>query len=95
MAIAWCDFYKAALLESDWTKVKERIQLAESEIHKRRLALSKDHSGTQEERDALVSALNGLKVLRADVDAWLERQSQRREVSDYGVRADLGDHPVG
>ena len=32
---SWHDFYKAALLETDWTKVEERIQTAESEIQKR------------------------------------------------------------
>ena len=69
----WRDFYKAALLESDWTKVEERIQAAESEIHER-LELSQ---GTQEERDALTNALNGLKTLRKDVTAWLERQRDR------------------
>ena len=78
MSISWREYYQAALLESDWTKVEERIQTAESEIHQRRLALSQDHGGTQEERDALVNALKGLKTLRTDVTAWLERQSGPR-----------------
>ena len=30
----------------------ELVQKAESEIHKRRLELSQDHNGTQEEREA-------------------------------------------
>ena len=53
----------------------ELVQTAESEIHKRRLEFSKDHGGTQEERDALVNALNGLMVLRMDAAAWRERQN--------------------
>jgi len=74
---SWQPFYQAALLETDWTKMVELVQAAESEIHKRRLELSKDHNGTQEEREAVVNALNGLRVLRMDVAAWRERQSRK------------------
>ena len=69
----WHDSYKAALLETDWTKMEERIQTAESEIHKRRLIVSQDHSGTEEEREALVDATQGLRILRNDAAVWLER----------------------
>ena len=72
---SWQDSYQAALLETDWTKMEELVQTAESEIHKRRLELSKDHNGTQEEREALVNAMNGLRVLRMDAAAWRERQN--------------------
>ena len=61
---SWQDSYKAALLETDWTKMVELVQKAESEIHKRRLELSKDYNGTQEEREAVVNALNGLRIRR-------------------------------
>jgi len=37
-------------------------------------SLLEDHSGTQEEREAVVNALNGLRVLRMDAAAWRERQ---------------------
>jgi hypothetical protein len=67
--------YQEALLETDWTRTVELVQAAESEIHKRRLQLSKDHNGTQEEREAVVNALNGLRVLRMDAAAWRERQN--------------------
>ncbi len=65
---------KRALLETDWTKMEERVQTAESEIHKRRLLLSQDHGGTPEEREALVNAMSGLRILWMDVASWLERQ---------------------
>jgi|ERR1700732_1394853 hypothetical protein len=70
---SWYDSYRAALLEADWTKMEERIQTAESEIHKRRLILSQDHRGTEEEREALVNAIQGLRILRIDAAMWLER----------------------
>ena len=71
----WKKSYQAALLETDWTKMHECVQRAESEIHQRRLMLSQDHNGTQEEREAVVSALNGLRVLRMEAAAWRERQN--------------------
>ena len=70
----WQELYQAALLETDWTKMVQLVQSAETEIHKRRLELAKDHNGTQEEREAVVNALNGLLVLRMDAAAWRERQ---------------------
>jgi hypothetical protein len=72
---SWQESYQASLLETDWTKMQERVQTAESEIHKRRLELSQDHGGTQEEREALVNAMSGLGVLRMNVASWLERQT--------------------
>lgn len=72
---SWQESYQAALVESDWTKVQERVQTAESEIHQRRLVLSQDHGGTDEERAALVNAMSGLRVLRMNIASWLERQN--------------------
>ena len=72
---SWQESYQAALLETDWTKMVELVQAAESEIHKRRLELSKDHNGTQEEREAVVNAMSGLIVLRMNVASGLERQN--------------------
>ena len=71
----WHQSYQEALLETDWTKMEERIQTAESGIHQRRLVLSQDHVGTEEERAALVNAMSGLRVLRINVASWLERQN--------------------
>ena len=72
---SWQDSYQAALLETDGTKMQERVETAESEIHQRRLVLSQDHGGTDEERAALVNAMSGLRVLRMNVASWLERQN--------------------
>ena len=73
---SWQESYQAALLETDSTKMQERVQTAESEIHQRRLVLSQDHGGTDEERAALVNAMGGLRVLlRMNVTSWLKRQN--------------------
>jgi len=72
---SWQESYHAALLETDWTKMVELVQKAESDLHKRRLELTQDHNGTQEERAAVVNALNDLRVLRMDAATWRDRQN--------------------
>jgi len=72
---SWQKSYQAALLETDWTKMQDRVQKAESEIHQRRLVLSQDHNGTDEERTALVKAMSSLRVRGLNVTSWLERRN--------------------
>jgi hypothetical protein len=62
--------YRAALLETDWTQILERIQEAESAIVERKHAMALNHGGTPEERHAIAAALSGLKPLRGDVSEW-------------------------
>jgi hypothetical protein len=91
---SWQESYQAALLETDWTKMQERVQTAESEIHQRRLMLSQDHGGTDEERAALVNAMSGLRVLRMNVASWLERQNLRKPVqNERQLAAAFGSSP--
>jgi len=68
----WQASYQAAVLETDWTKIQERLEKTESEILNRRLELSKD--GGTEENEALDDAVNGLRSLRKDVALWLENR---------------------
>ncbi len=72
----WRNSYRAALLETDRTKMEQRIQTAESEIQWR-LILSQDHSGTDAERAALVKALQVLRILRIDAAPGGERNRAR------------------
>ncbi len=88
---SWQESYQAAVLETDWTKMQERVQTAESEIHKRRLVLAQDHGGTVEEREALVNAMSGLRVLGMNVASWLERQNLGSTLPLCGV---CGDYHV-
>lgn len=71
----WQKSYLAALLETDWSKMPDRLRVAEAELHDRERALSQDHGGTAEERHALVDAVHGLKMLQRDVAEWQKRQS--------------------
>jgi integrase len=58
--------YRVALLETDWTKMQERIW-AESAISERKHQLSVNHGVTLEENLSIENALRGLDVLRKEV----------------------------
>lgn len=66
----WYESYKAAVLETDWTRMPDRVLIAEAEILERRRVLAGDHGGTPEEQQALADAINGLRVLRKDAESW-------------------------
>ena len=70
----WYDSYKAAILETDWTKLQERLQAAERTIRERQRVLSLDHRGTPEERQAIADALHGLAHLKTEATDWQKRQ---------------------
>ncbi len=63
----WQELYATALLETDWSKIGEEIQVAENGI---RMRFSMNHGGTPEENQAIEDALNGLNGLRKDVASW-------------------------
>ena len=71
---SWHDVYKTAILETDWTKMQQRLQAAELEIQKRQHVLSLDHGGTPEERQAIADALKGMKNLKTEVAEWHNEQ---------------------
>jgi hypothetical protein len=66
----WEKLYKEAILETDWSKIENLIQAAESAIGARLHDFSLDHGGTPEENQRLRDALSGLSVLRGEVVAW-------------------------
>ena len=66
----WQELYATALLETDWSKIEEKIQVADNGIRTRLHEFSMNHGGTPEENQAIEDALNGLNILRKDVAAW-------------------------
>jgi hypothetical protein len=85
MTYSWHESYRAALLETDWTRMQERVEVAESEIHKRQRVLSEDHGGTPEERQAIADALNGMKALRREAADWQHRLVSEGETTQPGI----------
>jgi hypothetical protein len=78
----WQERYKAAVLETDWTKIQSRIQAAESTIQERQRVLSEDHGGPPEERKTIAEALSGLNFLRQEVAEWRDRQPTVSQPTD-------------
>lgn len=77
MTYPWQEAYRTAILETDWTKMDQRVQLAESEIDERERVLSSDHGGTLEERQAIEDALHGLRHLKTELSDWRNQQIPR------------------
>ena len=74
MTYKWHEVYKAALLETDWWKMEQRITAAEAALHARKHEFDLNHGGTPEENQAIEGALRGLRVLRDDAAKWREKQ---------------------
>jgi hypothetical protein len=70
----WEKLYQAAVLETDWSRIEEHIQAAESAINHRLHELSLEHGGAPEENQAITNAVMALEALRNDVAAWKLRQ---------------------
>jgi hypothetical protein len=62
----WEEVYAAAVLETDNTKLPNRLHVAKAAIDNRLHELQLDHGGSPEERQAISDALNGLNVLRKE-----------------------------
>lgn len=62
----WRELYSTALVEADFTKLRERIDAAELAIQERVQELRED-GNAREERQALQDALAGLKILRREL----------------------------
>ena len=71
----WQEPYATAVLETDWSKIDEKIHVAEDGIRVRLHEFSLDHGGTPEENQAIVDALHGLDILRKDVAAWRSKRA--------------------
>jgi hypothetical protein len=66
----WEKLYEAAILETDRSKLEERIEAAEFAMHTRLHEFSLNHGGTLEENRDITDALNRLDILRSEVVAW-------------------------
>lgn len=81
----WHQSYRAAVVETDWTKMKQRIQTAESAITERQRVLALDYEGTFEERHALSVALRAINTLRQEVAEWQNRRFRGGETSNIAA----------
>jgi hypothetical protein len=77
MNYSWNPLYTAAVLETDWSKMPERILAAEAAIKSRLQEFSRDHGGTPEENQAIIDTMQRLGVLRSDLVLWRESKARR------------------
>ncbi len=72
----WNEVYKAALLETEWSRMEDRIRAAEDAIAGRRRELDLSGGGTAEENEALCGAIRSLNVLRMEATSWSGRDGK-------------------
>jgi hypothetical protein len=66
----WQEFYKLAVLETDWSKMEDRIRAAETALEQRMLAANLDHGGVPEENLEVLATLQRLNGLRGELARW-------------------------
>lgn len=71
----WQDIYHEALLETDWTRIEERIHAAEVAMKEKLHEFLLNHGGTPEENHAIEDAMNALNVLKREVAVWREKRA--------------------
>jgi hypothetical protein len=72
---SWAKTYHDAILETDWTRIEEKVEAAEIAIRVRRHEFSLNHGGTPEENQDIEDALYALNVLRKEVGAWRSKRT--------------------
>jgi hypothetical protein len=68
----WQPLYRAAVLETDWSKIEQKIREAGNGMRARLHEFSMNHGGTPEENQAIAKALDRLSILQKEVSAWQE-----------------------
>jgi hypothetical protein len=82
MTQSWYESYKAAILETNWTIMPQRLRSAELEIVERKRILSLDDGGSPQERQSIADALLGISQIQRDVNDWeISRNLQRKNDS--------------
>ena len=76
MSYSWKPLYIAAVLETDWSKMPERILAAEAAIKNRLQEFCLDHGGTTEENQAIIDTMQRLGGLRSDLVLWREPKTR-------------------
>jgi hypothetical protein len=74
----WTEVYKAALLETDWIKMQERLQAAEAALQRRKHEFSLNGGGSADENQAIDDALRSLMILRNEAANWPSEKTGTR-----------------
>jgi hypothetical protein len=63
----WQQYYEAAILETDRSRLPALIKVAQHAINSRIQQIGSDHQGTTEEREAIADALAGIRILQGEL----------------------------
>jgi hypothetical protein len=74
---SWQEIYIAATLETDRTRMEERVRAAETALNERKREFDLNRGGTPEENHAIEAAYRGISRLRIHAASWLERQQPK------------------
>jgi hypothetical protein len=89
----WGRSYKLAILETDRSRLAERIQSAERAIMARLQELNNDHGGTAEEQTAIRDALSGLRMLQKELSQNVPESSFRGGTGVAASHRDTSGRP--
>jgi hypothetical protein len=73
----WQRFYEDAILETNRVALPRRIRAAQAAIDARIAQLESNHDGSSDERHAIFTALQGLKLLREPFEGATQHPSQQ------------------
>jgi len=81
----WREVYLEAILETDWTKMEDRIRAAVLAIHETMLVLAKHaDEGAWDEWNSLAGCLTSLDGLRVEAAFW--KPAERLSPSETSTR---------
>jgi hypothetical protein len=76
--------YQAATLETDWSKIEERIEQAQAAMRERLYGFSLDHGGRPRENQAIEKALAALAVFRQEAATWSAKNNVQIKTDSLG-----------
>lgn len=74
----WTEVYKAALLETDGTRMQERLKAAETALQGRKQEFALNGGGSADENQAIDDALRSLMTLRNEAANWPSQKTGTR-----------------
>jgi len=74
----WTEVYKAALLETDWTRMQERLKASETALRGRKQEFALNGGGSADENQAIDDALRSLITLRNEAATWPSQKTGTR-----------------
>lgn len=86
----WGRSYKLAILETDRSRLAERVRTADRAIMARLQELNNDHGGSPEEQTAIRDALAGLRMLQKELSQSVPESTAGGRAGDASTQDTSG-----